>query len=322
MAREHLQWFMGVVFFAVCAAAPAQPYPNRPVRMIVPFAAGGGSDIAGRVLAQGLTPVLGQTIVVDNRAGAGSAIGTDLAAKATPDGYTLLLGNISLAFNAALYTKLPYDALRDLAPISLVVDQPNILVVHPSVPAKTLKEFAGLARGSPGKLTYGSSGPGSGTHLAMELLALELKIDLIHVPYKGTGPALTAVLGNEIAAFLSTFASALPHVKAGRLRSLGVTTARRSNALPDAPTIAESGVPGFDYVTWYGVLAPAGTPRSVLEKLHKSTITVLNSNETKQRYEAQGMEIVPSSPREFAAMLKSETQKWSGVVRAAKIAPI
>jgi tripartite-type tricarboxylate transporter receptor subunit TctC len=318
MVREQSRWFMGAVFFAACAVAFAQ-YPTRPIRMIVPFAPGGGSDIAGRVLAQGLTPVLGQTVVVDNRAGAGSAIGTDLAVKATPDGYTLLLGNISLAFNAALYKKLPYDALRDLAPISLAVDQPNILVVHPSVPAKTLKEFAGLARGSPGKLTYGSAGPGSGTHLAMELLALELKLDLVHVPYKGTGPALTALLGNEVSAFLSTFASALPHVKAGRLRSLGVTTARRASALPETPTIAESGLPGFEYATWYGLLAPAGTPRSVLEKLHKSTITVLTSGETKQRYEVQGMDVVPCSPREFAAKLKSETQKWSSVVRAAKI---
>lgn len=299
--------------------ATAQNYPNRPVRMVVPFAPGGGSDISGRVLAEGLNRALGQPVVVDNRPGAGSTIGTDIVSKATPDGYTLLLGNISLAFNPALYKKLPYISRRDLIPVSLVVEQPNILVAHPSLPAKTLKEFIALARSSPGKFTYGSAGLGSGTHLAMELLNMSLNIDMVHVPYKGTGPTLTALLGNEITVFMSTFASALPHVKAGRLHTFGVTTAKRARTLPEAPTIAEAGVPGFDYSTWYGLLVPAGTPRAIVEKLNKATVEQLHSAELQQRYESQGMDVIPSTSAEFMAKLKSETEKWAKVVQAAKI---
>jgi len=299
--------------------ATAQNYPSRPVRMVVPFAPGGGSDISGRVLAEGLNRALGQPVVVDNRPGAGSTIGTDIVSKATPDGYTLLLGNISLAFNPALYKKLPYVSLRDLIPVSLVVEQPNILVAHPSLPAKTLKEFIALARSSPGKFTYGSAGLGSGTHLAMELLNMSLNIDMVHVPYKGTGPTLTALLGNEITVFMSTFASALPHVKAGRLHTFGVTTAKRARTLPEAPTIAEAGVPGFDYSTWYGLLVPAGTPRAIVEKLNKAAVAQLHSAELQQRYESQGMDVIPSTSAEFMAKLKSETEKWAKVVQAAKI---
>ncbi len=299
--------------------ATAQSYPNRPVRLVVPFAPGGGSDISGRVLAEGLNRALGQPVVVDNRPGAGSTIGTDIVSKATPDGHTLLLGNISLAFNPALYKKLPYISLRDLIPVSLVVEQPNILVAHPSLPAKTLKEFIALARSSPGKYTYGSAGLGSGTHLAMELLNMSLNIDMVHVPYKGTGPTLTALLGNEITVFMSTFASALPHVKSGRLHTFGVTAAKRTRTLPEAPTIAEAGVPGFDYSTWYGLLAPAGTPRAIVEKLNKAAVEQLRSPELLQRYESQGMDVIPSTSAEFMAKLKSETEKWAKVVQAAKI---
>jgi len=311
-----------VALIAVSSIAAAQDYPTRPIRMVVPFAPGGGSDISGRILAEGLGPALGQTIVVDNRAGAGSTIGTDIAAKASPDGYTLLLGNISMAFNAALYQHLPYNTLRDLAPVSLVVDQPNILVANTALPAKTLKEFIALARSTPGKLTYGSAGTGSGTHLAMEMLLQTLKIDLIHVPFKGTGPALVSLLGNETSVFLSTFASALPHVKSGRLRAYGVTTTRRAEALPDTPTIAEAGVPGYEYSTWYGLLAPGGTPRRIVEKLNKATVGALNSPEIRERYRAQGMDPIPSTSAAFSARLKSETEKWAQVVRAAHIPPM
>lgn len=300
----------------------AQSYPTKPIRMVVPFAPGGGSDISGRILAEGLQQFLGQTVVVDNRAGAGSTIGTDIVAKASPDGYTMLLGNISMAFNPALFKKLPYDGLRDFTPVSLVVEQPNIMVAHPSLPAKTLKEFIALARSSPGKFTYASAGIGSGTHLAMELLMLSLKIDLVHVPYKGTGPSLTALLGNEISVFLSTFASALPHVKAGRLRAFGVTSAKRASALPEVPTISEAGVPGYEYSTWYGILVPAGTPRAIVEKLNKTTVGLLNSPDTKQKYLAQGMDPIPSTSAEYTARLKSETEKWTKVVRAANIQPL
>ena len=301
------------------AVASAQSYPVRPVRLIVPFAPGGGNDIAGRILADALTQSLGQTIVVENRPGAGSVVGTEIAARATPDGYTLFLGNIGLAFTVALYRKLPYDPIRDLAPVSLLVDQPNIMVASPALPAQNFKELIALARATPGKLTYGSAGTGSGTHLAMELICLTNKVQLIHVPYKGTGPAVTALLGTELSVFLSTFASALPHVKSGKLRSFGVTSAKRAETLPDVPTIAEAGMPGFEYTTWYGLLVPAGTVRPIIEKLHATTLAVLNSADVKQRYRAQGMDVTPSTPSEFAAKIKSETEKWVRVVRAANI---
>ncbi len=322
MLRPIFTGLLAAILLSLANFGGAQSYPTRPIRMVVPFAPGGGSDISGRILAEGLHQALGQPVVVDNRAGAGSTIGTDIVAKASPDGYTMLLGNISMAFNPALHKTLPYDGLRDLTPISLVVEQPNVMVAHPSLPAKTLNEFIARARAAPGKFTYASAGVGSGTHLAMELLTLTLKIDLVHVPYKGTGPSLTALLGNEISVFLSTFASALPHVKAGRLRAFGVTSSKRANSLPEVPTVAEAGVPGYEYSTWYGLLVPAGTPRAIVEKLNKTTVGLLNSQETRQKYLAQGMDPIPSTSAEYTARLKSETDKWGKVVRAANIAPL
>jgi tripartite-type tricarboxylate transporter receptor subunit TctC len=316
-------FFRTILICIACALLPqlayAQSYPARPIRLVVPFPPGGGADITGRILADGLGPVLGQTVVVDNRSGAASILGTDIVSKAASDGYTLLLAPITLAFNAALYRKLPYDAQRDLIPISLVTDQPNILVAHLSLPAKSFKEFVALARSHPGKLTYGSGGVGTGTHLAMELLLMSQKIELVHVPYKGAGPVLTALLGNEISAFLSTFASALPHVRSDRLRAYAVTSARRAEALPDVPTVAESGVPGYEYGTWYGLLAPAGVPRAIIEQLNKATAAVLNRPEIQQRYLVQGLTPTPSTSAHFAAYLRAETEKWTKVVRAAKI---
>jgi tripartite-type tricarboxylate transporter receptor subunit TctC len=307
---------------AALLAAPAfgsDAYPGRPIRFVVPFPPGGGNDITARIVAEGLTHALGKPVIVDNRPGAASIVGTEIAAKAAPDGYTLLNAGISFAFNAALYRKLPYDSLRDFSPVTALADQPNILVAHPSLPAMTLKDFIALARAAPGKLTYGSSGVGAGTHLAMELLIMAVKIDLVHVPYKGTGPGLTAVLGGEVSVILSTFASALPHVKAGRLRTFGVTGAKRSLALPDVPTIAESGVPGYEYSTRYGMLAPARTPRAIVEKLNRVTAGVLNSEEIRQKLLAQGIEPMPIAAADYAAYLKSETEKWTKVVRAANI---
>ena len=307
---------------ATAPAAAAQNYPTKPIRLVVPFAPGGGSDISARILGDPLGQALGQTVVVDNRPGAGSVLGTEIVAKATPDGYTLLLGNISMAFNPALYKKLPFDALRDFIPISLVTDQPNIVVAHPSLPAKTFHDFVALARSQPGKLTYASAGVGSGTHLAMELLMMTMKIELVHVPYKGTGPSLTALLGNQISVFLSTFASALPHIKAERLRAFAVTSAKRAGTLPEVPTVSESGVPGYEYSTWYGMLAPARTPRAIVEKLNKTTVGVLNSPQTRQKMQSQGIDPIPSTSAQYAAHLKSETEKWAKVVRAANIAPM
>jgi tripartite-type tricarboxylate transporter receptor subunit TctC len=319
MAGGKVVAFAVFVLSGTLSAAQAQDYPSRPIRMVVPFAPGGGSDISARVLADGLSDALGQSIVVDNRPGAGSILGCDIVAKANPDGYTTLLGNISMAFNTAIYKKLPYDAIKDFAPITLATDQPNILVAHPSLPAKSFTEFLSLASSQPGKFTYGSAGSGSGTHLAMELLLMSRRLDLVHVPYKGTGPALTALLGNQISVFFSTYASALPHVKGARLRAYAVTSTKRTATLPEIPTVAESGFPGYEYSTWYGFLAPAGTPRAIVEKLNKAAVTALRSERTRERYVAQGMDPIPSTPAEYATYLKSEIAKWTKVVRAAKL---
>jgi tripartite-type tricarboxylate transporter receptor subunit TctC len=257
--------------------------------------------------------------VVDNRGGASSIIGTEIVAKSPPDGYTLLLSAITMAINVAVYKTLPFDIRRDFIPISLVSDQPNILVAHPSLPARTFQEFAALARSQPGKLTFGSAGPATGIRLATELLLMRIQADLVHVPYKSVGPALTGLLGNEISVLVSTFASALPHVKSGRLRAYGVTTAERAAPLPDVPTLAESGVPGYEYATWYGMLAPAGTPRHILDKLNKVTIASIRSPELMRIYAAQGINPRPSTPAEFAKYLDSEIEKWVRVVRDGNI---
>jgi tripartite-type tricarboxylate transporter receptor subunit TctC len=307
------------LLIAAVPAAAQGNYPDKPIRMVVPFAPGGGSDISGRILAQGLGEVLKQTIVVDNRPGAGSILGCDIVAKSSPDGYTTLLGNISMAFNTAIYRKLPYDVMRDFTPITLVTDQPNILVAHPALPSKSFKEFLAHAESNPGKLTYGSAGPGSGTHLAMEMLLMSRKLELTHVPYKGTGPALTALLGNQISVFFSTYASALPHVKGNRLRGYAVTSAKRTTTLPQVPTVAESGFPGYEYSTWYGLLAPAGTPRAIIDRLNREAVAVLKSDVIRERYISQGVDPIPSTSAQYVSHLKSEVQKWTRVVRAAKI---
>jgi tripartite-type tricarboxylate transporter receptor subunit TctC len=307
--------FLGAILITPLTAA-AQQYPTKAIRFVVPFAPGGGTDIIGRVVAQALNDALGQPVVVDNRGGAGSTLGTEIVAKSPADGYTILFGNISLAFNATLYTQLRYDTIRDLAPISLSAVQPNILVIHPGLPAKNLKEFIELARAHPGKYNYASAGTGSGTHLAAELLKLQTKIDIVHVPYKGTGPALTDLLGGQINMMVSTFASALPHVKSGRMRALGVTTVKRSPAAPDVPTLIEGGVAGYDYSTWYGLLAPAGTPKPIIEMLNASNRKVLARDDIKQKLESQGVDPIVNTPAEFSTYMKSETEKWGKVVKA------
>ena len=306
---------LGAILITPLTAA-AQQYPTKAIRFVVPFAPGGGTDIIGRVVAQALNDALGQPVVVDNRGGAGSTLGTEIVAKSPADGYTILFGNISLAFNATLYTKLRYDTIRDLAPISLSAVQPNILVIHPGLPAKNLKEFIELARANPGKYNYASAGTGSCTHLAADLLKLQTKIDIVHVPYKGTGPALTDLLGGQINMMVSTFASALPHVKSGRMRALGVTTVKRSPAAPDVPTLIEGGVAGYDYSTWYGLLAPAGTPKPIIDMLNATNRKVLARDDIKQKLESQGVDPIVNTPAEFSTYMKSETEKWGKVVKA------
>jgi len=312
----------GVLALALAAGAPfssAQNYPTKAIRFVVPFAPGGGTDIVARVLAQRLNEALGQPVVADNRGGAGSTLGTDIVCKAPPDGYTLLLGNISLAFNAWLYKTLPYNAVKDLAPVSMVAVQPNIVVIHPSVPAKSIKEFTDYARANPGKLSYASAGAGAGTHLAGEMLKDRLKIDMLHVPYKGTGPAITDLIGGQVQVMISTFASALPHVRSGRLRALGVTSAKRSAATPDVPTLMESGVPDYDYSTWYALFVPTGTPRPVVDRLNQVTRQILATDDMKQRFDAQGLDAWSNTAVELGAYLRAETEKWGKVVRAAGI---
>lgn len=314
-------WFAAALASVIGASVCAQPtaYPTKPIRFVVPFAPGGGTDIVARLIAQKLNDGLGQPVVADNRGGAGSTLGTDIVCKAPPDGYTMLLGNISLAFNAWLYKSLPYNAVKDLAPVTMVAVQPNIVVIYPSLPAKNLKEFVDYARANPGKLSFASAGAGSGTHLAGEMLNDRLKIDMLHVPYKGTGPAITDLIGGQVQVMISTFASALPHVRSGRLRALGVTSAKRSPATPNVPTLMEQGVPDYDYSTWYALFMPAGTPPAIVNKVNAVTRQALATEEMKQKFDAQGLDPWTDTPAELGAYLKSETEKWGKVVRAAKV---
>ena len=292
--------------------AQAQTYPARPLRMIVPTAPGGGTDFTGRLVALKLSETLGQQVVVENRGGGGGSVGADNAAKATPDGYTLLLGSIAThAVNPALYKKLPYDHIKDFAPVSLIGTVPNVLVVHPSLPVKTFAEFVTYAKANPGKINYGSSGVGSPPHLSMELLRSLTGINLVHVPYKGAGPALADLLGGQVQSMCTSLAGQITYIRAGRVRALGVTTAKRNPQLPDVPTIVESGVPGYEVTIWYGVFAPAKTPAAIVQKLNAEMNKALNAPEMKERMAQQGMDPAPSTPAELAAFVKAESAKWT-----------
>jgi tripartite-type tricarboxylate transporter receptor subunit TctC len=320
MSRNSLAFLCTALLSSLAPIAAADQYPERPIRLVVPFAPGGGTDVNARILADPFSKAIGQTVVVDNRPGASSMLGTDIVAKANPDGYTLLINSISITINPAVFKKLPFDITRDFIPISLVSDQPNIMVANRSLPARTLKEFASLAQSQPGKYTFGTPGPGTGIHLATELLLQKLNLNLVHVPYKGTGPALTAILGNEIAVYVSTFASALPHVKANRMHAYAVTTAKRADPLPNVPTVAEAGVPGYEYATWYGMLAPAGTPGPIITKLNRALVATLNSSEVKRLFVSQGLTPLPTTSQEFSKHIRSELTKWAGAARLAKVA--
>ena len=290
----------------------AQNYPARPLRLIVPTAPGGGTDFTGRLVAAKLSETMGQQVVVENRGGGGGSVGADNAAKATPDGYTLLLGSIAThAVNPALYKKLPYDHLKDFAPVSLIGTVPNALVVHPTVPVKSMQEFITYAKANPGKINYGSSGVGSPPHLSMELLRSMTGVNLVHVPYKGAGPALADLLGGQVQAMCTSLAGLINFVKSGRVRALGVTTAKRNPQLPDVPTIVESGVPGYEVTIWYAVFAPVATPKAIVDKLNAEMVKALNSSEMKERMALQGMDPAPSTPAELIAFVKIETAKWA-----------
>lgn len=296
--------------------AAAQPYPNRPIRAIVPLAPGGGTDTVARLVASKLSEGLGQQIVVDNRGGGGGVVGTELAARANPDGYTLLVGSITTnAVHPALYKKLPYDHLRDFAGISMIGTVPNALVVHPSVPVKNMKDFLAYAKANPGKINYGSSGIGSAPHLSMELMRSMTGVNMVHVPYKGAGAAVADVLGGQLQALCSSLAGLLPHIKSGRVRAIGVTTAKRNSQLPDVPTIAESGIPGYEVTIWYGLYVPAATPKAVIARLNAETVKALASADLRERLTLQGLDVGSSTADELNAFTKAETAKWAKVVK-------
>jgi len=307
---------------AFCSAgALGQSYPTRAIKLVVPSSPGGGTDIVARILGQKLSEQLGQQFVVENRAGAGTVIGNDAVAKSAPDGYTLLMGLSTLAINPSMYAKLPYDALRDFAPISQSVSACNILILHPSVPAKTVVELIALARAKPGSLTFGSAGMGTNPHLSGELFKSLARIDMVHVPFKGSGQSIISQLAGEIAANFPSVPTAMPYVKAGRLRGIGVTTLRRVEVLPDVPSIAEAGLPGYEATQWFGLLAPAGTPRPIIDRLYQESSRALRSADMKERMTAEGLEVVGSTPEEFASYIRSETEKWTQVIKAAGIKP-
>jgi tripartite-type tricarboxylate transporter receptor subunit TctC len=309
------------IFALSSACVWAQQYPTQPVRVVVPFAPGGAVDIVARVVAKSLSEALGQQFIVDNRGGAGGTIGTDIVAKAKPDGHTLLVGSMGVAVNAVLYPKLPYDTLRDLAPVTLLAEQPNIVVVHPSLPVKSIRELVALAKSKPGEITYGSGGVGSNSHFATVLFLLSAKVDMLHVPYKGLGPAITELVGGQVQLVVSNISTALPHVKSGRLRLLAVTTKKRFALFPQTPTVDETGVPGYESSGWYGLWAPAATPAAVIAALNKEVGKILAAPSMKEQLSAQGLEPVPTSPDAFAKQLRVEIDKWGKVVKASGVKP-
>jgi tripartite-type tricarboxylate transporter receptor subunit TctC len=320
----HKQKLLCLTFWAISAAflivpaVQAQNYPVKPVRIVVPTAPGGGTDLIGRLLAQNLSSQLGQQFMVDNRGGAGTTIGTAAVAKSPADGYTLLLTHSSIAFNATYYNKLPYDTLKDFAPISLVAEQPFLFAVHPSLPVKTVAQLITLAKKNPGQIAYSSGGAGSGPFMGAELFKQQAQVNILHVPYKGAGPAFTDLMGGQVQMMIATLSLGMPHAISGRVRALGVTSAKRLGATPQLPTVAESGLPGFEFSAWYGVLAPAGTPAAVMTRLHQAVGKAMTAPETREKFE-DGLIPLSSTSDEFAAYLKQEVIKWGNVVKASGV---
>jgi len=315
--------FASCALLAALALIPAavwsQGYPAKPIRIVVPFAPGGGADILMRVIAPRLGDALGQQIVVDNRAGAGSTIGSELVVKAAPDGYTLLMVATSFTTNPSLYSKLPYDSARDFTPVSLLASAPVILIVHPSVPVRSVKKFVALAKSKPGLLNFASGGPGSSTHLGGELLKSVAGIDLQHIPYKGTGPAVADVLGGQVVMMFAGISSVKQHVAVGKLRAIAVTGDKRSPAMPEVPTFIESGLRGVDSGTDWGCLAPANTPRDVVNRISSAMAGVLKQRDISERLIDLGFDPIGGTPEQFAANIKSETEKWARVIKAAGV---
>jgi tripartite-type tricarboxylate transporter receptor subunit TctC len=301
-------------------SALAQVYPNKPIHLIVPFAAGGGNDNVARLVGKRLADSLGQPVLIDNRPGAGGVVGAELAAKAAPDGYTLFLGGVgSHAINPSLHDKLPYDPIRDFAPVALLAQAPLVLVVHPSVPAGSFPEFVAYARANPGRLNFASNGNGSSSQLAAVMFDSMADVDMVHVPYKGLSPALADLLSGQVQLMFSSVVAILPHIKAGKLRGLAVTGAKRLASMPELPTIAESGFPGYEASSWYGILAPAGTPREIVAKLNAELSKALEQPEVRSSLLAEGAEPAGGSPERFAAHIRSEKERLGKLIRDAKI---
>ena len=292
-------------------------YPSKPLRIVVGFPPGGNSDFVARAVGRGLGELWGQQVIVDNRPGAGGNVAAEIVAKAPPDGHTLLLGVFAHAVNPSLYAKLPFDALRDFAPVILCASSANILVVHPSLPAKTVRELIALAKAKPGAITYASAGNGTASHLAGELLKMRAGIDIVHVPYRGTGLAHTDLMGGRVTMFFAAMAGTLPSVQAGRLRALGVTTIKRWPGAPNVPTMVEAGMPGFEVNSWSGLLVPAGTPKEIVVRLNTEVARILRSPETAERLYSFGAEAIDNTPEEFAAYINAEFLKWAKVIKAA-----
>lgn len=307
---------LGVLLW-VAHGASAQTYPNRPVRIIAPFAPGGGSDLVARLMAQQLQPHLGQSVIVENRPGAGGIVGSEVVAKAAPDGYTLLVVPISHAANISLTPKMPFHPEKDFAPIVHIASAPNIVLTHPSVPARNVADLVKLARARPGDLIYASSGNGSSTHLATELFKMLAKVDVLHVAYKGGGPALTDLIGGQVSMYFSSLPAAGPHLKTGRVRALAVTGKQRVQTLSGIPTVHESGVAGYEYVGWYGLLAPAGTPAAIVARLNAESNKFIKTKEFAERIAVDGAEPVGGTPEAFAAHIRAEITKWAAVVKHA-----
>jgi tripartite-type tricarboxylate transporter receptor subunit TctC len=315
--RGCIALVISAVLVPLAAPAGAQSsYPARAIRLVVPSAPGGGTDITARIISPKMSEALGQQVVVENRPGAGTMIGGEVVARAVPDGYTLLMGISTLAINPAIYRKVLYDAGRDFAPVTQVVSLPNILVVHPSLPARTVKELIAFARPRPGQVNYASAGLGTSPHLSVELFLVMTDLRMVHVAYKGSGQGVIDVLAGHVPVMMPSILTGLPYARMGRLRALGVTSAKRASGAPDIPTIAEAGVPGYEATQWFGVLAPAGTPREIVTRLHDVIARLLKTPEMTERLLADGADPVGSTPDEFAAYIRAETAKWAKVVKA------
>ena len=312
-----------MVAFVACAGAfgaSAQTYPTKPVRMVIPFPPGGTTDITGRIAAQKLSEALGQQVVPDNRPGAAGNIGAEQVAKSPADGYTLVtLPGSTLTIHPSLYAKLPFDPLKDFAPITMLAAVPNALVVHPSLPVRNVKELIALTKSRPGELNYASTGAGQSTHLSMELFKTMAGVKITHVPYKGSAPAVTDLLGGHVPMMFDNMPSALPHVKAGKLRGIAVSTLKRSPVAPEIPTVAESGLPGFEVSVWFSVLAPANTPRDIVTRLNGVLVKALHNADTREKLATQGAEAIANTPDEFTAVMKRDIAMWAKVVKAANI---